>query len=109
MRSLLSHGPVMPILLYIFALFGCLLTLLCLRRAPATSGWAQAGWLALGAWSIGTTVVWDMSLLLAVQIRAEGDQLRFALDWTISGILGAIVVAGLGLWLVGARPPSTWR
>ena len=68
----------------------------------------RARWLILAAWAIGGTGIWVMHFVAMVGYSITGSQVRFDLRITLASWLIAIIVVGIGLFIVGyaSRPRS---
>jgi NO-binding membrane sensor protein with MHYT domain len=93
---------VTPLVAYLFSFLGCFLGLKATDRARIeTSTGAKARWLLLAAWAIGGTGIWVMHFLAMTGFEVVGSQVRFDLTITIASWITAILVVGIGLFIVG--------
>ncbi|MEV0292671.1 MHYT domain-containing protein [Nocardia sp. NPDC050710] len=99
-----SYGWLTPLLAYAMSFTGSLLGLQCTARARTGQG--RAGWLALAAVSIGGTGIWVMHFIAMLGFSIKGAQIRFDVPLTLLSALTAIVVVGLGLFLVITPRPT---
>jgi NO-binding membrane sensor protein with MHYT domain len=103
-----SYGWLTPAFAYFFSFLGCLLGLFATARARMlTSGARRARWLVLAAWSIGGTGIWVMHFIAMIGVEVNGAQVYFDLPTTIASWLTAIIVVGVGLFIVGYGRSST--
>jgi NO-binding membrane sensor protein with MHYT domain len=93
-------GWVTPILSFLLSCAGCAVGLTCAARARVSRGWASTAWLALGAISIGGTGIWVMHFVAMLGFHVRGTEARFDVTLTIASGLLAILVVGLGLFIV---------
>ncbi|WP_067463917.1 MHYT domain-containing protein [Actinomadura macra] len=96
-----TYGPLTPIAAYVMSFVGSLLGLQCTSRARVASGRSQASWLALAALSIGGTGVWVMHFIAMLGFSVSGLDIRYNIPLTLLSAVIAIVVVGIGMFLVG--------
>ena len=96
-----SYGLLNPALGYIMSCLGAFLGLRCVTRARAYAGFARARWLALASVSIGATGIWTMHFIAMLGFTIPGQQILYNVPVTIASMLIAIVVVGVGLFIVG--------
>jgi NO-binding membrane sensor protein with MHYT domain len=101
-----TYGVLTPFLSYALSVLGSLLGLLCTVRARAmTDRRRRARWLLLAAWAIGGTGIWVMHFMAMIGFSVAGVQVRYDIPVTVASWLTAIVVVGIGLFIVGFGPP----
>ncbi|GGX69851.1 MHYT domain-containing protein [Streptomyces fructofermentans] len=101
------YGAVTPIAAYLMACLGAALGLRCttrsmLRRAP---GARRAGWLTLGAVSIGCGI-WTMHFIAMMGFTIQGSLMTYDPALTVLSLVVAIAVVAVGIFLVGYRGAS---
>jgi NO-binding membrane sensor protein with MHYT domain len=96
-----SYGLLTPILAYAVSCLGAFLGLRCVTRARAYHGAQRASWLTLAAVSIGATGVWAMHFVAMLGFTIPGQQIVYNVPLTIASMLLAILVTGIGLFIVG--------
>lgn len=96
-----SFGLLTPVLAYSMSFIGALLGLQCTARARFSAGRSRAGWLVLGAVSIGGTGVWVMHFIAMLGFRVTGMEIRYDVPLTLLSALIAILVVGVGIFIVG--------
>ncbi|MGS2640546.1 MHYT domain-containing protein [Streptosporangium sp. LJ11] len=104
-----SYGLLTPALAYVMSSVGCMLGLLLTAKARAATGGARVRWLAGGALSIGGTGIWVMHFVAMMGFAVGGGQIRYDVPLTIGSAALAVVIVGVGLFLVsyqGERPLS---
>ncbi len=69
-------------------------------RADADRG-RRARWLILAAWAIGGTGIWAMHFMAMIGFAVDGRDVRYDLPITVASWLTAVVVVGIGLFIVG--------
>jgi NO-binding membrane sensor protein with MHYT domain len=95
-----SNGLVNPVLGYAMSCLGAFLGLRCVTRARAYSGAARARWLILAAVAIGAGSVWAMHFIAMLGFTIPGQTILYNVPVTIVSMLIAIVVVGIGLFIV---------
>src|ERR671915_321558 len=104
-----SYGAWTPLLAYLMSCTGALLGLLLTARARAASGRSRGAWLILGALSIGGTGIWVMHFIAMLGFSIPGATIRYDVPLTLLSALLAVVMVGVGLFLVGfggSRQPT---
>lgn len=96
----MSLGTWTPIVAYLVSCCGAALGLLCTERARVVTGLARRGWLWLGAISIGGTGIWVMHFVAMLGMSMTGTAIGYDLPITLISMLVAIVVVGIGLFVV---------
>ncbi len=103
-----SNGALNPALSYVVSCVGCFLGLRCTTRARAYQGAARARWLTLAALSIGTTGIWVMHFIAMLGFSIPGETIRYNVPVTIASMVIAVVVVGIGTFIVGFSRAGTW-
>ncbi len=97
------YGAVTPVAAYLMACLGSALGLRCtvrsMRRGPQGR---RAGWLTLGAVSIGCGI-WSMHFIAMMGFSVEGAVLQYDTRLTVLSLLVAVAVVAVGVFLVGYR------
>ena len=96
-----ANGALNPALSYVVSCVGCFLGLRCTTRARACQGAARARWLTLAALSIGTTGIWVMHFIAMLGFAIPGETIRYNVPVTILSMVIAVVVVGIGVFIVG--------
>jgi NO-binding membrane sensor protein with MHYT domain len=97
-----AYGWVTPVLAYLFSFLGCFLGLKATGRARMeTDNAVKARWVVLAAWAIGGTGIWVMHFLAMIGFEVSGSQVRYDLPTTLASWITAVVVVGIGLFIVG--------
>ena len=96
-----AYGALNPALSYVVSCVGCFLGLRCTTRARACKGAARARWLTLAALSIGTTGIWVMHFIAMLGFAIPGETIRYNVPFTILSMVIAVVVVGIGVFIVG--------
>jgi NO-binding membrane sensor protein with MHYT domain len=96
-----SYGLLNPVLAYVVSCLGAFLGLRCVTRARAYEGRRRASWLVLAAVSIGATGIWAMHFVAMLGFTVPGQQILYNVPLTIASMLLAILVVGIGLFIVG--------
>jgi|SRR5581483_139638 len=104
-----TNGALNPALAYLVSCVGCFLGLRCTTRARAYRGAARARWLVMGALAIGATGIWVMHFIAMLGFGIPGQAIRFNVLITIVSMLIAILVVGVGVFIVGfSRSTGAW-
>lgn len=96
-----TNGLLNPGLAYVTSCLGAFLGLRCVTRARAYDGKGRASWLVLAAVSVGGTGIWAMHFIAMLGFSVDGQQMNYNLFKTIGSLLLAIVVVGVGLFIIG--------
>lgn len=104
-----TFGALTPGLAYIMSSAGSLLGLLCTKRAQVLTGRSRIQWLMAGALAIGGTGIWVMHFIGMLGFSVSSTTIRYDIPLTLFSAMIAIVAAGIGLYIAGARSVSTGR
>jgi NO-binding membrane sensor protein with MHYT domain len=105
-----EYGPITPILSYGLSVLGSSLGLTCaVRMREARTARGRAWWLILAAWAIGGTAIWTMHFMAMLGFGVVGTDIRYDIMTTAASALTAIVVVGMGLFIVGLGRPSAFK
>jgi NO-binding membrane sensor protein with MHYT domain len=96
------YGAVTPVAAYLTACLGGALGLRCIVRSLVNEQSWKAGWLALGAASIGCGI-WTMHFIAMLGFQVAETGIRYDLGLTLLSLAVAIVVVGIGVFIVGYR------
>jgi len=72
-----------------------------LSYVVSCQGPARARWLTLAALSIGTTGIWVMHFIAMLGFTIPGETIRYNVPFTILSMIIAVVVVGIGVFIVG--------
>lgn len=97
-----SYGWISPLLAYFMSFLGCLLGLQCAARARNPEN-GRVGWLIAAAVAIGGTGIWVMHFIAMLGFSISGAQIRYDVPLTLFSAVTAIVVVGIGLFIVNRR------
>lgn len=97
-----SYGSVTPVAAFLMACLGAALGLRCTIRSLRTERSFKAGWLALGASSIGSGI-WTMHFVAMMGFSVDEAPIGYDKPLTFAGLAVAIVMVGIGIFLVGYR------
>ncbi|WP_432084284.1 MHYT domain-containing protein [Streptomyces sp. WAC 04229] len=97
-----NYGLVTPLVAYLMACLGGALGLRCTTRAMLVTRSWRPGWLALGSAAIGSGI-WTMHFIAMMGFTIEHTPIRY--DWlmTFASLAVAIVMVGIGIFIVGYR------
>jgi NO-binding membrane sensor protein with MHYT domain len=96
-----TYGALNPVLAYLVACLGCFLGLRCTTRARPSRGRRRARWLAMGALAIAIMGIWVMHFIAILGFTIPGQAIRYNVPITILSMLVAVVVVGVGTFIVG--------
>jgi NO-binding membrane sensor protein with MHYT domain len=94
------YGAVTPVAAYLMACLGGALGLRCIVRSLLNGPSWKPGWLALGAASIGCGI-WTMHFIAMIGFQVEETRIRYDAGLTVLSLAVAIVVVGIGVFIVG--------
>ncbi|MFD9501719.1 MHYT domain-containing protein [Streptomyces sp. NPDC060035] len=97
-----SYGLVTPVAAFLMACLGAALGLRCTTRSLRTERSFKAGWLALGATSIGSGI-WTMHFVAMLGFSVEETPVGYDRPLTFASLAVAIVMVGIGIFIVGYR------
>ena len=103
-----SYGALNPVLAYVMSCAGCFLGLRCATRGYAYRGMARVRWLILATVAIATTGIWVMHFIAMLGFTIPGQTIRYSVPVTILSMLIAVVVVGIGLFIVGFSGKGAW-
>ncbi|OLB76588.1 MAG: signal protein, partial [Actinobacteria bacterium 13_2_20CM_2_71_6] len=105
-----AHGWTTPTLAYLLSYLGSLLGLVATARArQSASAATRARWLVLGAWAIGGTGIWVMHFMAMIGFSVDGVPIGYDLTVTVASWLTAVIVVGIGLFIVGYGHATAWK
>ncbi|MFE3034864.1 MHYT domain-containing protein [Streptomyces canus] len=99
------YGAVTPVAAYLMACLGGALGLRCIVRTLLSAESWKAGWLALGAASIGCGI-WTMHFIAMIGFQVVETRIRYDAGLTVLSLVVAVVVVGIGVFIVGYRGAS---
>ncbi|MFB6871449.1 MHYT domain-containing protein [Streptomyces sp. NPDC056323] len=97
-----SYGAVTPVAAFLMACLGAALGLRCTNRSLRTERTFKAGWLALGATSIGSGI-WTMHFIAMMGFSVEGVAIGYDMPITFASLAVAVGMVGVGIFIVGYR------
>ncbi|KUL65818.1 MULTISPECIES: MHYT domain-containing protein [Streptomyces violaceusniger group] len=100
-----NYGATTPLAAYLMACLGGALGLRCTARSVRTQRSWKPGWLALGSASIGSGI-WTMHFIAMMGFHVKETPVGFDIPTTLLSLLVAIVVVGIGVFMVGYRGVS---
>ncbi|MER6166897.1 MHYT domain-containing protein [Streptomyces violaceorubidus] len=100
-----GYGLVTPLAAYLMACLGGALGLRCTARAVLVTRSWRPGWLALGSAAIGSGI-WTMHFVAMMGFTIEHTPIRY--DWlmTFASLAVAVLMVGVGIFIVGYRGAS---
>ncbi|MEU3982740.1 MHYT domain-containing protein [Streptomyces sp. NPDC026672] len=97
-----DYGAVTPLVAFLMACLGGALGLRCTTRALLLPHARRPVWLALGAGAIGSGI-WTMHLVAMMGFTVEGAPIHYDKAITYASLGLAIVMVGVGIFIVGYR------
>jgi NO-binding membrane sensor protein with MHYT domain len=97
-----SYGLVTPVVAYLMACVGGALGLRCTTRSLHVEHTWRAGWLGLGAAAIGSGI-WTMHFIAMMGFTVRGVPIHYDKATTFASLGVAIVMVGVGVFIVGHR------
>lgn len=97
-----SYGAVTPVAAFLMACLGAALGLRCTNRSLRTERSFKAGWLALGATSIGSGI-WTMHFIAMMGFSVDGVTIGYDMPITFASLGVAVAMVGVGIFIVGYR------
>ncbi|MFM9367227.1 MHYT domain-containing protein [Streptomyces sp. Da 82-17] len=97
-----SYGLVTPVVAYLMACLGGALGLRCTTRSLLVENSWRPGWLALGSAAIGSGI-WTMHFVAMMGFAVEGVPVRYDPAITFASLGLAVVMVGIGIFIVGYR------
>ncbi|WP_371550342.1 hypothetical protein OG266_33825 [Streptomyces sp. NBC_00554] len=97
-----SYGLVTPVVAYLMACLGGALGLRCTTRSLLVARSWRAGWLALGSAAIASGI-WTMHFIAMMGFTVEETPIRYDKPLTFASLGVAIVMVGVGIFIVGYR------
>ncbi|MET7691413.1 MHYT domain-containing protein [Streptomyces sp. NPDC005483] len=100
-----SYGLVTPLVAYLMACLGGALGLRCTTRSMLVSRSWRPGWLALGSAAIGSGI-WTMHFVAMMGFKVAQTPIHYDRSITFASLGVAIVMVGIGVFIVGYRGAS---
>jgi NO-binding membrane sensor protein with MHYT domain len=97
-----SYGWITPLAAYLMACLGGALGLRCTTRSLRVQRSWRTGWLALGATAIGSGI-WTMHFIAMMGFSILESPLNYDKRTTFASLAVAIVMVGVGIFIVGYR------
>ncbi|QJS12546.1 hypothetical protein HKX69_26190 [Streptomyces argyrophyllae] len=97
-----SYGAVTPLVAYLMACLGGALGLRCTTRSLLVTHARRPAWLALGSAAIGSGI-WTMHFVAMMGFSVKEAPLHYDKPMTYASLGLAIVMVGVGIFIVGYR------
>jgi len=97
-----TYGLVTPVVAYLMACLGGALGLRCTTRSMLVAQSWRPGWLALGSAAIGSGI-WTMHFVAMMGFTVKGAPIHYDKALTFASLGVAIVMVGVGIFIVGYR------
>jgi NO-binding membrane sensor protein with MHYT domain len=97
-----SYGLVTPLVAYLMACLGGALGLRCTTRSMLVSNSWRPGWLALGSAAIGSGI-WTMHFVAMMGFKVKQAPIHYDRAMTFASLGVAIVMVGVGIFIVGYK------
>ena len=95
-----SHGLLTPAFGYLVMTMAAAIGLRCTVRALSTHGRSRRNWLLVGATAIGAGI-WTLHFIAMLGFGVIGSSVRYNVPLTLLSLVLAIVVVGMGVFIVG--------
>jgi NO-binding membrane sensor protein with MHYT domain len=95
-----SHGLLTPAFGYLVMTMAAAIGLRCTVRALSTHGRSRRNWLLVGATAIGAGI-WTLHFIAMLGFGVIGSSVRYNVPLTLLSLVLAIVVVGMGIFIVG--------
>ncbi|MEU6732979.1 MHYT domain-containing protein [Streptomyces physcomitrii] len=99
-----SYGLVTPLVAFLMGCLGGALGLRCTVRSLAEPPRRRAGWLALGSLAIGSGI-WSMHFIAMMGFDVRESTLAYDRLTMVASLAVAVVMTGVGIFIVGYRGP----
>ncbi|WAU80329.1 hypothetical protein O1Q96_11530 [Streptomyces sp. Qhu-G9] len=100
-----SYGLVTPLVAYLMACLGGALGLRCTTRSMLVTRSWRPGWLALGSAAIGSGI-WTMHFIAMMGFSVRETPIHYDKPMTFASLGVAILMVGIGIFIVGYRGAS---
>ncbi|GAB2963232.1 MHYT domain-containing protein [Streptomyces pseudoechinosporeus] len=100
-----SYGLVTPLVAYLMACLGGALGLRCTTRSMLVAHSWRPGWLALGSAAIGSGI-WTMHFIAMMGFSVQETPIRYDKPITFASLGVAILMVGIGIFIVGYKGAS---
>ncbi|MFI5939829.1 MHYT domain-containing protein [Streptomyces uncialis] len=97
-----SHGWITPVVAYAMACLGAALGLRCTTRSLLVTHSWRPGWLLLGSAAIGSGI-WTMHFIAMMGFSVDETTIHYDPSMTFASLGVAIVMVGVGIFIVGYR------
>ncbi|MFG2790865.1 MHYT domain-containing protein [Streptomyces sp. NPDC048419] len=97
-----TYGLVTPVVAYLMACLGGALGLRCTTRSMLVAQSWRPGWLALGSAAIGSGI-WTMHFVAMMGFTVKQAPIHYDMALTFASLGVAIVMVGVGIFIVGYR------
>jgi NO-binding membrane sensor protein with MHYT domain len=97
-----TYGLVTPLVAYFMAFLGGALGLRCTTRSMLVARPWRAGWLVLGSAAIGSGI-WTMHFVAMMGFTVKETPIHYDRPTTFASLGVAIVMVGIGIFIVGYR------
>lgn len=105
-----AYGWINPVLGFVLAFLGSLLSLVLAGRARGAVGWSRGRWLIMSAIALGGTGIWLMHFMAILGFDVPDTLVRYDPGITVASFGLSVVVVAAGLFLaVFAMRPSAVR
>jgi len=103
-----SNGLLNPGLAYVVSCLGAFLGLRCIMQARGHNDRRRAAWLCTAAVALGATSIWAMHFIAMLGFAIPGQTILYNVPITLASMVLAIVVVGVGLFIV-AYGNGSWQ
>jgi NO-binding membrane sensor protein with MHYT domain len=100
----MEYGTYVPFIAYLVSCLGCGLGLVCTNQARGGAPASRNRWLILAAISIGGTGIWGMHFTGMLGVTVYGSPVKWDVVLTLVSLLIAVVMVGIGVFVVSYGP-----
>jgi len=94
-----AYGFVNPVLAFVLAFLGSLLSLVLAARARSAKGWSRARWLMMAGVALGGTGIWLMHFMAILGFDVPDTVIRYDPTITVGSFVLAIFIVAIGLFV----------
>lgn len=94
-----AYGFINPVLGFVLAFLGSLLSLVLAARARGAKRWSRARWLVMSALALGGTGIWLMHFMAILGFDVPDTVIRYDPFTTAASFVLAVVIVAIGLFI----------
>lgn len=108
MHSEHSYNLFLVALSFLVSVFGSFVALTLVQAVRASNANAKLPWIIAAAFALGGGAIWTMHFI-GMLAYDMGMPVSYDAGLTLASLVIAVIVVGLGIWVVGANDQSTAR